>query len=161
MLVESFDETVTKGKSGGVKILHGNLTSIRNMANLEELKRQRKLVAEHLAWLESEIRCLETGLPTKEQGEREEAPSVASALSGPSTADPIENKPNLEDDRGPAPRTGENGPTEVAMERMIEAYQQEASNSPDSARKGCLTVFWMALGGLALVLLAIYFLKYF
>jgi hypothetical protein len=43
---------------------------------------------------------------------------------------------------------------------LLEDYKSEAQNSPQDARRGCLTLFFLVMGTLVGTLVAVWLLKY-
>ena len=112
---------------------------------LAELRRQRALVAQHLAWIDSELFEAEAGQPS--------APSAPAAIPAPAGKPPQ------------LPATGNNDNPAVALanakaDEIIERYRATEAPDPGSARRGCLLLIgaMFALGGA--VLLAIYYFGY-
>jgi hypothetical protein len=110
------------------------------MSRLEDLRKQRGLVAEHLAWLDSEI-------------------SLERALHPPSPSAPLlEAKPPT---LPPAPVSLQAAaPAEIEAERILANYAQEEAADPDKARKGCLMVFGLILLLGTILVLTVYFIGY-
>ena len=94
---------------------------------LQELRRQRALVQEHLVWLDREIAALSGGV-------RPAVPPAAPAAS-------------------PAPAPAGDPETEA----LIETYRAESISSLASVRRGCFLVFFAALAVFGLAVLALYF----
>jgi hypothetical protein len=94
---------------------------------LQDLRRQRTLVQEQLAWLDREI----------------------AAAAG--TVAPQPPAPSLIPQNPPAAALP--APADQEMEALMESYRTEASSGPADARRGCYLVFFT---GLALVALAVF-----
>ena len=101
---------------------------------LPELRRQRALVAEHLAWLDREISAAGS-----------EAPAT------PASPPPVTLPPSTQPD-GVA-----DGPV---AEKILAEFRSEAERAPADMRRGCL---WSFVAGMLLLILgvaAIYWLRY-
>jgi hypothetical protein len=100
---------------------------------LQELRRQRALVQEQLAWLDREI--------ASASGEATPKPAAQSLPSAPA----VQSQPTL-----PAA----DGDTVV---ELIKSYQDESRSSPAKAYWGCILIFVAALVLFALCVFAFYF----
>ncbi len=118
---------------------------------LAELRRQRALICEHLAWLDREIGRVESSSP----------PSTA-ATSATAESPVIK----LDDGSRPltvpkAPEASEPGQTDVAdaeATRLLEEYRPTATALKNDVRKGCVLYFVAAFVLLALGVAALYLL---
>ena len=91
---------------------------------LDELHRQRRLLQEHLLWLDREI--------ARESG----APKSAADASTPLPAS-----------RAPLPQPAtEAGVSEPMAEEILDQFGSGPENLKADTRKGCLTLFFVALG---------------
>ncbi len=95
---------------------------------LQELRRQRALVQQHLAWLDREIAA------------------SAGAFAPPSPPPP----PAL-------PAEPVRSAAEHEADILLESYREESRSAPAAARRGCLIFFFLALALLGLGVLALYF----
>ena len=101
---------------------------------LPELRRQRALVAEHLAWLDREI-----------------ADASGDAPATPAAPPPVTLPPSTQ--------PGDAGDLPTA-EKILAEFRREAERAPADMRRGCL---WSFLAGMLLLILgvaAIYWLRY-
>lgn len=105
-----------------------------------ELRRQRALVAEHLAWLDHEISAASGAVPT--------APS--SPLSAPTGA-------TTPASAAPITTTGVNEPS---IEDIVKLYRPAAETTPADARKGCLWAFAIGMSLLIGTVAALYWFRY-
>jgi len=116
---------------------------------LAELRRQRALVAQHLAWIDAELTAAGAG-QTSLATNPEPAPAAASA-----SASPIPAPASIisADDPGLALAN-------ARADEIIEKYRATEALDPQATRRGCLVLFGalFALGGAAL--LAIYYFRY-
>lgn len=113
---------------------------------LAELRRQRALVAQHLAWIDSELFEAEAGQPS--------VPDEPVAIPAPAvTRPPL--LPAAEGNNNPAVALAN-----AKADEIIERYRATEAPDPGSARRGCLLLIGavFALGGA--VLLAIYYFGY-
>ncbi len=105
---------------------------------LAELRRQRALVQEHLAWLEREIAATE-----KTSG----APTLASA--------PLPLAPHTS---GPAsPATAKPAPSEASVDEILSQYRSAPDVVRQDVRKGCLLYFGLALVAFVACVAILYF----
>ncbi len=123
--------------------------------HLAELRRQRALIREHLAWLDREI------------GHLEGPPSPPAPLSG--TTSDVPTQPLDDGSRpftaaktadAPAPPTGEQMPLEAGeaeAARLLDEYRPTANSLKNDVRKGCALYFVGAFVLLALGVAALYF----
>ncbi len=142
------------------------------MATLEDLIRQRQLMASHLAWLDNEIAAQRgqgvlTQLPSATaHGSRAPgaSPFPAAALRHPQPLTEITHThAKLSLPGHTPPRTMELPPelqSDPVTKELIENYASQANHSPQDARRGCLTLFFVVLGGLLVTVLSIWLLKY-
>ncbi|MBL9186417.1 MAG: hypothetical protein JNK23_02970 [Opitutaceae bacterium] len=99
---------------------------------LDELRRQRALVQEHLAWLEREITATEgKAAPNK--------PTVATPLPAMRAA------------------TQASAPLDTRVEDVLAHYRKEPATVKQDVRKGCLIYFALALFAVAAVVALFYF----
>jgi hypothetical protein len=112
---------------------------------LAELRRQRALVAQHLAWIDSELSTAGAGQPP--------APSTDAAAEANVVAPPL--LPALEANQNPAVALANKRADEI-----IEQYRATEALDPSSTKRGCLLLIGgiFALGGA--VLMAIYYFGY-
>lgn len=112
---------------------------------LAELRRQRALVAQHLAWIDSELIAAGAGQPP--------APSSPDTVSTPDATPPL--PPTAEGNENPAVALANKKADEI-----IELYRATEALDPSSTKRGCLLLIgaMFALGGV--VLLAIYYFGY-
>lgn len=125
---------------------------------LAELRRQRALISEHLAWLDREI-------------ERLNRPSPPSSLAAPATTNDL---PVVPRDDGSRPLTGPgaapprsaapfpspaetNERADAAAARLLEEYRSTDATLKHDVRKGCLFYFIGAFVLLALGITVLYF----
>lgn len=119
---------------------------------LAELRRQRALVAQHLAWIDAELTAAGTGQP----------PTPATSAGLPETVD-LERAPSSPPVSSP-PALPEADPSVVLAnaraDEIIERYRATEALDPAATKRGCLLVIGalFALGGA--VLLAIYYFGY-
>ncbi len=124
---------------------------------LAELRRQRALVAQHLAWIDAELTAAGAGKPPAPSGKPAPAETELSGLDGlPNPAAPA------------APSAGAGTETESAdpalalanarADEIIEKYRATEALDPNEAKRGCLILFvaFFVLG--AVTLIAIYYL---
>jgi hypothetical protein len=120
---------------------------------LAELRRQRALVAQHLAWIDAELTAAGAGKPPAAA----ERPAAASTeLSG------LEGLPNPAAPAAPVePEAAQAADPVLALanaraDEIIEKYRATDALDPNVAKRGCLVLFvaFFVLGVLAL--LAIY-----
>jgi hypothetical protein len=105
---------------------------------LSYLQRQRALLREHLAWIDSEIsREAPTAAPAAPTADS--TPTKASMLS---TSNAVVPEPLGEADA------------------LIEKYASEERQSPDAIRRGCLYVFISAVSLLTACVIAVWLLFY-
>ncbi len=98
---------------------------------LQDLRRQRTLVQEQLAWLDREI-----------------AAAAGAAAPQPSAPPLAPQNP---------PAAAPPAPVDQDVEAILESYRTEASSGPADARRGCYMVFFSGLALMALVVLGWYF----
>lgn len=115
---------------------------------LAELRRQRALVAQHLAWIDAELTAAGAG--------------QSPAGTPPS---PPSSKPELTPtDASPAPAGAEADPgvalANARADEIIEKYRATEALDPAATKRGCLVLFGalFVLGGA--LLLAIYYFGY-
>lgn len=100
---------------------------------LQDLRRQRTLVQEQLAWLDREI-----------------AAAAGTAAPHPPAPPPPPQNP---------PATPPVLPADQDMEAILESYRAEASSGPADARRGCYLVFFTGLALVTLAVLGWYFYR--
>jgi len=118
---------------------------------LQELRRQRALVADHLAWLDREI-----------------AADPAATAPGPGAPSPAAPVPVVPPVRLPASLpaqpsvAGENSPVEAVVAAEADAILEDYRVAPDElktdVKKGCFLYFFAALAFVALGVVVLYFL---
>ena len=118
---------------------------------LQELRRQRALVADHLAWLDEEIAAT--------------SGATAPAPSAPSPAVPV---PAVLQVKLPASLPAqpsaavENSPVAAAVAAQADAILEDYRVAPDAlktdVKKGCFLYFFAALAFVALAVVVLYFL---
>jgi hypothetical protein len=126
---------------------------------LAELRRQRALVAQHLAWIDAELIAAGAG--------HTPAPSspAASAPSSPPSSDATASEPK-EASVGTSSDTpaAEIDPAlalaNARADEIIEKYRATEALDPKAARRGCLVLFGAAFALLGALLLAIYYFGY-
>lgn len=99
---------------------------------LQQLRRQRALVQEHLAWIDHEIAAASGGVTPP-------APTAPSPVAPPPAAAPA------------------NPAVDAEAEAIIENYRAESRSSIAAARRGCFIVFFAGLALFGLAVLALYF----
>lgn len=109
---------------------------------LAELRRQRALVQEHLAWLEREIAATESAGGKIAAEVRPAIP--ASPLPRPSAS--------------PAPITPPSPPSDASIDKLLEQYRSAPGSVKQDVRKGCLLYFALALAVFAASVAVLYFL---
>jgi len=102
---------------------------------LPELRRQRALVAEHLAWLDRAI----------------------AAEGGETSATPVDSAPPVTLRPPTPPGDAADLP---AADKILAEFRREAESSPAKMRQGCIWSFVAALALLILGVAAIYWLRY-
>jgi hypothetical protein len=118
---------------------------------LDDLRRQRALVAEHLAWLDREIAAAQAAAPKP-------------ALPAPATA-PVVIAPRKEGLSAPAapattkPDVVQSGPTkdDRQADDILSNYRVEPNAMKSDIKKGCFLYFFGALALVALVVAVLYF----
>lgn len=142
---------------------------------LEELRRQRALLAQHLAWLDQEIAQAEVAPPSplRAMPEPPRAPAmptmptmpmmpvamaadVTSAISL-NTGRPAERSTTLAAN-APMPPTPAPGATEPAAEQIMDEFRVAPENVTADVRKGCLLYFALAFVLLGLGVAALWWL---
>ncbi|HSI09570.1 MAG: hypothetical protein ACAH89_02020 [Rariglobus sp.] len=103
---------------------------------LRHLQRQRALLSEHLAWIDSEI-ARETPAPSAAPAATTPAESIAPS---------------------PSPAASPEVPAEA--DALIEKYAAQERQNPDDLRRGCLYVFASAVILLAAGVTAVWLLFY-
>ncbi|HTB80821.1 MAG TPA: hypothetical protein VK717_08035 [Opitutaceae bacterium] len=98
---------------------------------LQDLRRQRTLVQEQLAWLDREI-----------------AAATGAAAPQPPAPSLVPQNP---------PAAAAPAPADQDVEAILESYRAEVSAGPADARRGCYMVFFAGLALFALVVLGWYF----
>ena len=120
---------------------------------LQELRRQRALVQEHLAWLDREIAAA-AGQPAPTTPAAPPLPSAESPLppvAAPVVVPPVFTPP-------PAPPL----PPEIAAtaDAILDEYRVQPDSLKTNVKKGCFLYFFAALGLVVLAVLAFYFAKH-
>ncbi|MBL9199534.1 MAG: hypothetical protein JNL39_03465 [Opitutaceae bacterium] len=96
---------------------------------LAELRRQRALVQEHLAWLEREITATEKPPAATNPGQ---PPPAASLAPHPAA-------------RSPAPATPDTATAGPPVDDILDQYRAAPGSVRQDVRKGCLLYFTLAL----------------
>jgi len=102
---------------------------------LNELKRQRAIAQEQLAWLDREIA-------------RESGAAAPVAPTPPAPAAPVV-----------APETAGPAHAEAEVEAMMAQYRSDPDSLQGNVKRGCFLYFFAALGLLLLAVLAFYFVR--
>jgi hypothetical protein len=126
---------------------------------LAELRRQRALIAQHLAWIDAELAANggPASSPAPETGASATPPTPAAPTRAVDSPDPgITGTP-------PSPAPPADPHLALAHARaddIIERYRSTEALDPASTRRGCITLFvgLLALG--FLVILAVYYFRY-
>lgn len=108
---------------------------------LDQLRRQRAAIQQHLDWLDGEIARAEG---QSRAGGASAGPRKALAVPtvGAPAAGPVDSAAAMD-----------------GADAVLESYRREAAQSPAEVKRGCWTVFAGALGLLGLVVVAWYFLR--
>ena len=127
---------------------------------LDALRRQRALVAQHLAWLDAEISAAGEPGPAPAAGP-EESPAPAAPAAPPPPLPP--RPPAAAAEAAEAPPAADEEKLAVANARAAEILERYAATDrfdPQATRRGCLlfaiAVFLFGVAGL----LAVYFFRY-
>ena len=118
---------------------------------LAELRRQRALVAQHLAWIDSELTAAGAGQTSQ--------PLAAPPPTIPSAVSDEPGEPT-------APATlaaSEDAAIALAQTRadeIIEKYRATEALDPRAAKRGCLVLFGAFFAFAGFVILAIYYFRY-
>ena len=120
---------------------------------LAELRRQRALVAQHLAWIDAELTAAGANVPPQATPPPASSPTAASATALPNTpaealpAEPVNQDPSIV-------------LANARADEIIEKYRATEALDPQSTKRGCLVLFGaiFVLGGA--LLLAIYYFGY-
>jgi hypothetical protein len=102
---------------------------------LDEYRRQRALLREHLEWLDRQIAAIE-------------------GASAPASPRPPEPDP----EPGPPPPMLSSRPSDLDAEAILSQYRQPAGTLQNDARRGCLLFFALGLGLTALAVVVLYLL---
>ncbi|MBI5767524.1 MAG: hypothetical protein HZA93_06995 [Verrucomicrobia bacterium] len=123
---------------------------------LQQLRRQRALVAEHLAWLDREIdRALEAPAPV-EPITPPPADDLTSVPFSMRAAPPVAAKSSATPVAAPrAP--SDDAATAASADAILRDYQVEPDTMKSDVKKGCLLYFFGALVLVALGVAALYF----
>ena len=118
---------------------------------LDDLRRQRALVAEHLAWLDREIAAAQPAAP------KPAPPAPVAAPAVPST-----RKEGFHAPAAPAttpPGVARSGPTkdDRQADDILSNYRVEPNAMKSDIKKGCFLYFFGALALVALVVAVLYF----
>ena len=127
------------------------------MAKLEDLIRQRELMARHLAWLDQEIAA--EGGPSALNAK----PALLRPASAQVTPSPASEPEKIAAAVHRHPVTPPGHPPEIPdaiSEEFLEQYQNESKSSPSEARKGCLILFLSVLAVLIVGVVLVYLFKY-
>lgn len=131
---------------------------------LAELRRQRSLVQEHLAWLDREVAALEKGaLSSGSPTQRDSGPGPfivgvnTVAGGGPSRASspPPPSAPTVTSAVPPLPAVAPGGA--VAPDTILEEYRVPPARLKKDVRSGCLLYFAAAFGLLIVLVGILYF----
>ena len=118
---------------------------------LAELRRQRALVAQHLAWIDSELTAAGAGQTSQ--------PVAAPASTMPSAVSDEPGEPAT-----PATlASSEDAALALAQTRadeIIEKYRATEALDPRAAQRGCLGLFGALFALAGFVILAIYYFRY-
>ena len=126
---------------------------------LDALLRQRALLREHSAWLDSEIAAAQAA-EEHDPAESSPAPFAAAAAPMPRAELPTARPPAAPSVAPrPAPVTPV-APTVVAAhaDEILETYRTPANSLKSDVRKGCFLYFFAALALVGLGVTALYFL---
>lgn len=130
------------------------------MANLTELLKQRRAIAEHLEWLDQEIAA--AGGTTTALEPLAEPASVAPPEQTPEELLAKLKLSKREEQAPPPSAPSIDLPNlDPIAHSLIDQYQTEAVNSPQDAKRGCLLLFGSGLLLLAVGLITLYFVKYY
>ena len=128
---------------------------------LNELRRQRELVEEHLAWLDREIAAA-SGLKT--------APTATPSPAAPAPATPVAAPPALPTPVLATPAVAKPAappanasmpdapPVEAVAESILADYRVKPDSMKSDVKKGCVLYFFAALAFVAAVVVGLYFL---
>lgn len=129
---------------------------------LDALLRQRALLREHLAWLESEIAAAE------DAAERSPAAAAPDPLAAPATPAVRTASPLVRPTVAPASPASPSRPLPAAAvapavvaaqaDEILETYRTPANSLKSDVRKGCFLYFFAALALVGLGVTALYFL---
>jgi len=122
---------------------------------LQELRRQRALVAEHLAWLDREIRAAGGTMSVAPAATLSSFVGPEDTLSAPVAA-PIAVPAVFTPP--PAPPL----PPEVAAtaDAILDEYRVQPDSLKTDVKKGCFLYFFIALGLVVLAVVGFYFAKH-
>jgi hypothetical protein len=123
---------------------------------LAELRRQRALVAQHLAWIDAELTAAGAG--------RSPHAGTVSPSAPVAPGTPPENAPPADAELAAAEPAAEIDPA-VALanaraDEIIEKYRATEALDPLAAKRGCLVLFGAFMVLLGATVLAIYFFHY-
>lgn len=109
-------------------------------ARLEELRRQRALLREHLEWIENEITAATEASPAAPPAATPDASPAAPAPSPlPSPPPPLPHAPT------PPPQLPPPAPLHPeaarAADEIIARYQAEGATRPEDIKRSCLLMF--------------------
>jgi hypothetical protein len=121
---------------------------------LAELRRQRALVAQHLAWIDAELTAAGAGQAPSPVVAPDAAPAAQSPAppSAPTTEAPSANAETQLDPSVALANT--------RADEIIEKYRATEALDPQAAKRGCLTLFGAAFALAGIVVLAIYYFRY-
>lgn len=121
---------------------------------LAELRRQRALVAQHLAWIDAELTAAGAGQTAAKAPATAPAPNETSA-----TVDPAPLHAEV-----PAPVAEELDPAVVLAnaraDEIIEKYRATEALDPAATKRGCLVLFGALFVLVGAAVLAIYYFGY-
>jgi hypothetical protein len=121
---------------------------------LAELRRQRALIAEHLAWLDREIAAAEKSSPT---GVASPVSVGALPVSGAPKIVELPARPAAAPIHVATPMTPVASVTENQADEILGQYRVAPTALKEDLRKGCLLYFVGALVLLGLVVVGLYF----
>lgn len=116
-------------------------------ARLAELRRQRALLQDHLAWLDREIAAAENTAPAARAPAANLAPPTPRSASASVAVTPPPSGVSLHPTSSLA----------ASPEAILEEYRVEPSAVKSDVRKGCLLYFAAAFALLILVVAILYF----
>lgn len=121
---------------------------------LAELRRQRALVAQHLAWIDAELTAAGAGQPPSS--------SASPGAAAPAPA-PVPATTTLAAEASPSPAVDLDPSLVLANTRadeIIEKYRATEALDPRAAKRGCLVLFGAIFILGAVTLFAVYYFGY-